>query len=100
MNDTLFPLPPRQKSRLQIAKETHTIHTLHSPGMDAGLDWIAVLMPPVWEMGYGVKEGMSIAECYSHVARLIDEGEFSGYGQTEAGAVLDVCRKNRIEIIL
>lgn len=99
MNNLLFDVP-RNRTRLEIAMEKHTIHTLRSPGMGPGLDWLAVLMKPVWQMGYGVKEGIDIVECYAHVGRLIDEGDFSGYGDTEEEAVLDVCRKNQIQIVL
>lgn len=92
---------PKNKTRLEIAMEKHTIHTHDSGWSDEDFPrWVAVLMEPVWRMGYGVKEGDDIGTCYMHVGRLIDEGEFSGYGATEKEAVLDVCRKNQIMVVL
>lgn len=100
--DSLFELPPPQKTKLQLVKEQHTIYTHHTPGMGEGMDWMAVLMPPVWKLGecYGVKHGDDIPTCYSHIARLIDEGDYSGYGNTEVEAIIELCQQNKIAVIL
>lgn len=101
MSDLLFDDVPRNKTRLEIAMEKHTIWTQDAGWGDKDFPrWIAVLMKPVWKLGYGVKEGDDIPTCYMHVGRLIDEGEYSGYGATEMEAVLEVCRLNKIIVVL
>lgn len=101
VNDLLFDVP-RNKTRLEIVMEKHVIHThdSHVVNYPDFPRWVAVLMPPCWKMGYSAKDGMGIAELYSHVGRLIDEGDLSGYGETEERAVLEVCAKNGIQIVL
>lgn len=97
---------PKNKTRLELVKEKHTIWTHCAPGIPVGEDaqddypWLAVLMPKVWTLGYGVKENDGIPLCFSLVGLLIDERGYSGYGRTEAEAVLDLCRKNQIMIVL
>lgn len=100
MSDLLFNVP-RNKTRLQIAKETHGIETHHAP---AGVEnpWCAIHRQIVEDKfaGYGVTPEMSMGEIFSKVCRLLDESKLVGYGDTEAECVLDLCRNLKIEIIL
>lgn len=97
--DELFDVP-RNKTRLQIVKEDNGIET-HDCGEAWGDSrWIAMLMPACRKLGYGVTATSSMADIMLLVCRLVDEGEYSGYGPTELDAVLALCRQNQIYITL
>lgn len=100
MSAFLFEVP-KNKTRLQLAKETHGIETHHAP---PGVEnpWCAIHRQLVVDRfsGYGVTEEMSMGEIFSKVCRLLDEMNLVGYGDTEAEAVLDLCRNLNIPITL
>lgn len=98
-HNLLFDVP-KNKTRLELIKEKHGIQTHFTRGMGDNSDWVAVLMEPVWKLGYGVKHGDCIPMCFAHVGRLIDDYGLAGYGATEADAVLELCQENNIPCVL
>lgn len=89
-----------QPTRLQQVKKQIGIETLDSGGAGDPLRWMAVLMAPCRRMGYGVTQDSDVIDIITKVGRLVDEGGFAGYGATEADAVVEVCRLNKIPVVL
>lgn len=91
---------PRNKTRLQLVKEQHGIETHDSEASMGDARWLALLMPACRKLGYGVTEQSNMVEIMAHVGRLVDEAGYSGYGPTEADAVLALAAQNKIPIVL
>lgn len=100
VSDTLFELPPPNKTRLQALMEKHSIETLDSDESMGNGRWLAMLMPACRKLGYGVTEKSDMFDIIAKVGRLVDEAGYSGYGPTEVDAVVALCRQNKIACVL
>lgn len=107
MNEpTLFPLP--QAERIKPSNSKSALHAFckengiltHTTGDYKDWDcppWVAVKVPPRrLDDGKPIPEGMSIAEMFAWFGRLLDEGGWAAYGQTEREAVQSVCEERKI----
>lgn len=101
MSDLLFDVP-RNKARLEIAKETHGIETFRSSIDRKDKPWMAIVRPVIVKAleGYEDVSKMEFGQIFAGYCRLLDDWNLVGYGETEADAVLDVCRNCEIGVIL
>ncbi len=102
--NTLFPLPPRSKTKLELAKEKHSVETFHSDLPIEDHPWIACHMPTARRIAQQY-EGVSVAawslpELFAGYCRLIEESGAEATGETEVDAVLALCFKMHLPCIL
>lgn len=101
MKDTLFELPPPNKTRLQALKETHGIETHHADLLPKDHPWSACHMPSARELAAGYDETVAdIGEAAAKFCRLLDEQGLLVTGETEADAVITLCRNLNIPCVL
>ena len=98
--DTLFELPPPQKTRLQTVMEQHGIETWDNNDPTDPRRWMAYLMPACRKLGYGLTEKSDMVEIHGKVCRLVGSAGYSGCGAIEVEAVLVVCKQNNLHVIL
>ncbi len=89
---------PKAPTKRQLAKQLNGIVTHYSSNCE--MPWMAAHMPSIYKMGYGVKHGMSVGECFSLVCRLIEEAGYCAYGNSEDEAIIQLCKQLGISIIL
>lgn len=99
--ELLFNAPktrPSKAKKLSEFKSQHGILT-HDSGRqpDGGImRWVAVKVPPKRLDDGGPIKGMSLFDMCANFCRLLDEGGWTGYGNSELEAVRDVCKTRGI----
>ncbi len=94
MTPTLFPMPPRQETRLERLKREHRIWTHYSWAMpEEEGRWCALLLPP----GVGPSNAV---ELIADRCRLLEDYKQLVTGTSEAEAVFRLCQFNNIPCVL
>lgn len=88
MNEPLLFEVPTNKTRLQIVKEKHAIHT-HDSGIDGEDE-----SPET-----GLTFNRWSAWCGCELDEAVERGRVY-FGATETDAVLELCRLNKITVVL
>jgi len=110
MSDMLFNVPknvtPAQTRRanrranLKAIKREHGIETHRSTSVETDA-WMAICRPQIVKAlsGYETEKAlqeMSMFDLFAGYCRLIEEWKLVAYGDTEAEAMLNLCRDNNI----
>ena len=92
-------MAPNRRDKLAAFKAKHGIETHNCAGMRRKDEpWSACLMPRAYSIGegYGVKPGDSLASVVAQICRLLQESEVLCTGETESGAIRNLCAANGI----
>ena len=94
---------PRNKTRLELIKEQHGIET-HNAGPHWGRKnhpWSACHMPSARELAQDCDDTVKdIADAVAKFCRLLEEQGLLVTGETEADAVVELCRNLEIPCVL
>lgn len=95
MKTTLFDLPKPAMPKIEAFKIKHGIATHYAPQCE--MPWVALHLRSA-EIKFG-ENYANIDKWYANYGRLLDEIGMTGYGKTEADAIIEACKSVGVTVL-